>query len=340
MLQILFEGISLGLATGITCLGTCTPIYLPYLLTEDRKLSKSFMKVMEISLGRFFSYLAFGAAAGFIGKNISSVNREIFTSIAYILLSIYLIFSAYRSHQSHKKCSIPKAMKITKSAFILGILTGINFCPAFLIALSKAVNLGGVTFGMLHFFGFFLGTTVFILPLAFVNLFSKVKGMKTLAKLASLVIAMWFISVGIKGIYHWQQQNKSHNTESREKRIVEVFDSEQAIFLITDEESQNYFQELKESLNSATVETIHTFIFIEKIDWNIVMDTENPMILIDSDLMENELMNNKIGKFDHITIEEGFDIDKLVSFLKVYTFQVSNVLDWKFENTEEGDSHE
>ena len=86
MIKTLIEGTILGLTTGTACLVTCSPIYLPYLISEDRKLSKGIIAVLEISAGRFVSYLAFGAIAGYTGAQIASVNRELFTSIAYILL--------------------------------------------------------------------------------------------------------------------------------------------------------------------------------------------------------------------------------------------------------------
>ena len=65
MYKTLLEGLLLGFSTGSLCLLTCTPIYLPYLISEDRKLSKGILAVLEISAGRFFSYLAFGAIAGY-----------------------------------------------------------------------------------------------------------------------------------------------------------------------------------------------------------------------------------------------------------------------------------
>ena len=103
MFKTLVEGTILGLTTGTTCLITCTPIYLPYLISEDRKLGKSLLAVIEISAGRFFSYLAFGAIAGYAGAQIASINRELFTSIAYILLSIYLVLSAVRTNRKTKR---------------------------------------------------------------------------------------------------------------------------------------------------------------------------------------------------------------------------------------------
>jgi len=219
MFETLINGAALGLATGTSCLATCSPIYLPYLISEDRKLGKSLLAVMEISAGRFVSYLAFGALAGFAGAKIATTNREVFTSIAYILLSIYLVFSAVRTHRKTKGCNIPKMTKFTKNGIFLGILTGINFCPSFLIALSKAVDLGGVTSGMMLFLGFFFGTSVFLIPLAFIGQLSKVSLIKMVAQYASIFVAIWVTIAGVNGLKHYYEHQKS----AENTRYVEVF---------------------------------------------------------------------------------------------------------------------
>jgi sulfite exporter TauE/SafE len=329
MIKTLVEGFLLGFSTGSVCLVTCTPIYLPYLLTEDRKLSKSLSKVMEISLGRFFSYLAFGAIAGYAGSNIAAFNRQIFTSIAYILLSFYLIFSAYRTHRDHKKCYVPKALKFTKNAFILGILTGINFCPSFLIALSKAINLGGAVSGMFLFLGFFFGTTLFLIPLAFANLLTKIKGMKSIAQIASLLIAGWFIWQGIQGIYQWNQ-HRSPAIDNSEQRTVELFHEEQTIFILSEEKNKAYFDSLRFSFHKATPDSLNIVLYADVVDWNQIMAKSKTLLLIDSDFAE-KIPNYQ--RFDHILIEPGYEIETITNFLKKYTFQTDSVLEWKFENS-------
>ena len=324
MLATLAKGFGLGLSTGTICLATCTPIYLPYLLTEDRKLTKSLWKVTEISLGRFFSYLAFGAAAGFAGANISSVNREIFTSIAYILLSIYLLISAYRAHKTSHNCHVSKMMNLTKNGFILGILTGINFCPAFLIALSQAIDLGGTFSGMNLFFGFFLGTTLFLIPLAFANLLTHLKGMKKIAQIVSILIAIWFIWQGISGIIHWQKPTE----KSTEKRIVEVFHPRADIFMIRDNKNSAYFLSLKAKIQNVSQDSLSIILFDDHIDWNKIMNADYPILIYDLAL-QNDFTNLK--RIDHIGIEANYSIDQIVTFLKKYTFQTENFLEWKFE---------
>ena len=106
MLTTLIEGFILGISTGTLCLVTCTPIYIPYLMSEDRKFGRNFIKVFEISAGRFFSYIAFGALAGFLGG----------------ILSILLILGIARITRSYSVYTILMsgvAINFFFSAFIL-----------------------------------------------------------------------------------------------------------------------------------------------------------------------------------------------------------------------------
>ncbi len=324
--RTLLEGLILGFSTGTICLVTCTPIYLPYLLTEERKLIKSLLTVGEISLGRFFSYLAFGALAGFAGAKISSINRELFTSIAYILLSIYLILSAVRTRQKSKKCHIPKITKFTKRAFLLGVLTGINFCPAFLIALSKAVNLGGAISGMLLFLGFFFGTTVFLIPLAFVGLLSKIKEMKIIAQLASVLIGIWFIFTGIKGIVHWNEHNAPIPEDAR---IVDVFHPDRKILVISNLQNDEYFRSLKDSISVHHRNEVSYFLVRED-NFNFLEPADSSTIILDISLLEKKSLQSILKERDYFAVEENYSIQKVVNFLRTYTFRTAEYVHWEF----------
>ncbi len=119
MLKTLIEGFALGLSTGSACLVTCSPIYLPWLTAENNSVLRSLYKIMEISFGRFISYLLFGSLAGYFGTKISPMNREWFTGISYLLLCVFLVLNSFRTNRHDKRCLVPKWAKISQSPFIL-----------------------------------------------------------------------------------------------------------------------------------------------------------------------------------------------------------------------------
>lgn len=203
----LAEGVGLGLATGISCLASCGPIYLTYLLSEQRSTKQSLITILMLNLGRFVSYAAFGAIMGMLGGSLPSSIRIPLAFSGYILFSIYMIVSVVRVNKKCGGCDIPKWMKLTKSPILLGILTGFSVCPAFLIALTSAFDASGPLNGAMLFTGFFLGTTVYMLPFAIVGLFSKKKWLNTVAKYAAIFVAVYFGIMGIKGLASYYLQS-------------------------------------------------------------------------------------------------------------------------------------
>ena len=327
MIKTLIEGTVLGLTTGTACLVTCSPIYLPYLISEDRKLSKSIIAVLEISAGRFVSYLAFGAIAGYTGAQIASVNRELFTSIAYILLSAYLVLSAVRTSKKAKSCHVPKMARFTQSGIILGILTGINFCPSFLIALSKAVDLGGAFSGMMLFLGFFFGTSIFLLPLAFIGQISKVSKMKMVAQYASILVAIWFTFSGVKGLVHYFEHKK---LDAQPSRLVEAFNPNIPLAVIASEENSTYFKTLQDSLINYTPSSVHYFQYNKTILDSINKLSETVLVI------DSSILNESFDNYDYFQVEPDYDLSRMLKFMKFYTFKTRTHLHWEFIEKEEG----
>ena len=313
--SILIEGILFGFATGATCLASCAPIYLPYLLTEDRKIRSSIVTVLEISAGRFFSYLSFGALAGFTSSAISGTNRSLYTSIAYILLSAYLLLTTYRTHNEHKKCAVPKIAKISKSAFVLGILTGINFCPSFLIALSRVLDLGGVINGMLLFFGFFISTSLFLMPLAFVNVLTKIHIIKKYARYAALIIAVVYTAMGVIGLFKWFNPAPAPNF----KEQVSVFETERDL-VITASIETDYIKNLQTAISEESGKKVT---MISESDFSKIADLKNAVIFVDS-TQEKKILSILNESSYIIVVEENYPIETIKQQLHRYAFGIND----------------
>ncbi len=232
----LAEGTGLGLATGISCLASCGPIYLTYLLSEQRSSRQSLLTILLLNLGRFVSYAAFGAIMGFLGGSIPSSIRIPLAFSGYLLFSVYLIASVVRVNKTCGGCDIPRWMKLTKSPLLLGILTGFSLCPAFLIALTSAFNTTGPMQGAMLFTGFFLGTTVYMLPFTFFSLFSKKKWLTSVAKYAAIFVAVYFGITGIRGLAgYFLQYGDVIINETGEAGSVHIYNaiSDDTLYILT-----------------------------------------------------------------------------------------------------------
>lgn len=196
------EGFLLGLAVGTTCLVSCGPIYAPYLMQNKRSLEKSILDVLEISLGRFVTYAIIGGLAGIVGAKLVLLHRPIFSAAAHICLSIFLIVSAFITMGVEKQCSFSKYANFIKRPLLLGIFTGINFCPSFLIALTKAISLAGASSGMLFFASFFVGTSVYLLPLSLFGVFGGKKVCRNIGRVAAVAVGSWYMGQALSIILH------------------------------------------------------------------------------------------------------------------------------------------
>jgi sulfite exporter TauE/SafE len=191
--RYLIEGSTLGLSTGYLCLATCGPIYAPFLMQHSQAPLRYVLGIVELSLGRFSAYLLVGAIAGLFGRHVTELQRDYFTIAAYPLFSAFLVISALRSSACEKGCAASRWSRFSQWPFLLGVLTGINVCPSFLLAFSRSFTLSGPLAGMLFFTAFFAGTSVFLVPLSFVGMLGRKKQFRMIARAAAFAVAAWFI---------------------------------------------------------------------------------------------------------------------------------------------------
>jgi sulfite exporter TauE/SafE len=203
MFDALVRGAALGLATGTACLVSCGPVYLSYLLGERRSGLQSLRVVLVLNLGRFIAYALFGALVGLLGGAIPPQLRTPLAAAGYILFSVFLLMSVIRVRKSCGGCGTSRLLAVTKSAFLLGVLTGFSICPAFLIALTGAFESSGALSGMMLFIGFFAGTTVYMLPFAFLGLLTRRNWFTGLARILSVAVSVYFFAFGLRMIVNW-----------------------------------------------------------------------------------------------------------------------------------------
>jgi sulfite exporter TauE/SafE len=232
LLRYLTEGFLLGLSTGYVCLATCGPIYAPFLLERRHTWKGSLFALAKLSLGRFLTYALFGIVAGFLGRQITDFNKSYFTAIAYCVFSVLLVLSAFRANRREKGCMLPAWSRFADSPFILGVATGINFCPSFLIALTRAVDCSGPLSGGVLFSGFFIGTSVFLLPLFIFGVLGNKRLLRIAGQVSALLVGTWFITQAVLVFIHAAAPIPRDKGAPNE--IVTLLDSTKATLLTTD----------------------------------------------------------------------------------------------------------
>jgi hypothetical protein len=88
---------------------------------------------------------------------------------------------------------------------VLGLLTGLNFCLPFLMAVAGAADTGSLAGSLLFFVAFFAGTSVYFLPAPFIGLLRGAAFMSTVGKMAAGVAGLYYAYAGIiylvEGVY-------------------------------------------------------------------------------------------------------------------------------------------
>jgi sulfite exporter TauE/SafE len=323
MINHLTEGFLLGIATGTTCLATCGPVYAPYLMQYERNLWKSIVALFEISIGRFITYAIFGLIAGFLGASLAEVNRDLFTASAYVLFSCFLLITTFRTNKKEKCCQTGKWATFIDRPVILGILTGINFCPSFLLAITKAVDLNGPVAGLLLFSSFFVGTSLFLIPLSFFGLFGLKKQFRMIARISAILISIWFITQAGITFYHYVLEKKAVS-EIDPKLIVNILEPTIPAYIIGTDRTETIC--LQKDLSSARKSEV------KFIDFKTTQVPDSGIFFVGQELtagthVETNFLK-KSGRFILILPDsshkrlDSLKVKKLIDFLSFYSFKI------------------
>jgi sulfite exporter TauE/SafE len=196
IIEAISQGVLLGLSTGVFCLVTCAPVYVPFVLSEDRKLWGNILAVGEIAAGRLIAYLLFGLILGILGTQISGprLNKAIGTTM--ILLSVLmLIFVVTKKWPHFGLCKLSK--KYVNYPAFFGFLTGINVCPPFLLAMSIALSYTSIAGSIILFGGFFVGTSFYLILLVPLGLAAKVESIRQIGLITSVMSGVLFLVLGV-----------------------------------------------------------------------------------------------------------------------------------------------
>jgi sulfite exporter TauE/SafE len=200
------DGFILGLSNGATCVAYCAPVLVPYLLGEGRSIRQNSVLTVQFLLGRLLGYLLFAVLAWGINRSILQgvSHPDLLIGPAYVVFSLLLIYYGFFKTKTscattrmngfrHKVMTIwPVSLPMTA-----GFVTGLSFCPPFLLAFTNAIGKTSLLQSLLFFFAFFLGTSIFFIPTPFVGIFRGFSALKIIGKMAAGLIGVYYFYSGI-----------------------------------------------------------------------------------------------------------------------------------------------
>jgi hypothetical protein len=208
-MAIIVQGFLLGLASGASCLATCAPVLLPYLLSEGRTVRGNAGPVLHFLGGRLAGYMIFAVFAWEAGRWIRSAPRSgIIFGIIYAVLACMLMaygFSAPPASCAGSGLSGRLAAIAGHWPWIMpglmGLLTGLSLCPPFLAALAGATGQATLVSSLLFFSAFFAATALYLAPFPLAGLFGRSPLVRISARLAAGVMGAYYLYRGLIMIY-------------------------------------------------------------------------------------------------------------------------------------------
>jgi sulfite exporter TauE/SafE len=198
------EGFLLGLASGGTCLAYCAPVLVPLMLGGGQPARANGMVLAEFLFGRLGGYLLFGLLAGWTGQRIldDPILRSAMFGAAYLILAVMLLYFGLAKLPS--ACALgfagPRKWLARRPALLplgMGFVTGLNLCPPFLLAFAGAAYTGSLTASLLLFGAFFIGTSLYMLPLPILGAFHRHAAVALVGKMAAVLMAAYYLYSGV-----------------------------------------------------------------------------------------------------------------------------------------------
>ena len=199
-IQYFSEGIFLGLVTGLSCAVFCMPVFIG-LTSRNLNNITPVINLVFFLIGRLIAYILVGIIFSVIGMQLKIISFLEFVSKFIIggLLIYWGIKGFLEIDREKLNCNIKKFIKVTP--FFAGILTGISPCPPFIAGITRVMVIGKVLAGVLYFLGFYITTSLFLIPAFITGLVKYKKELKLIMSYSSIIFGIIFLILGIIKIF-------------------------------------------------------------------------------------------------------------------------------------------
>lgn len=199
------QGFLLGLANGTTCLAFCAPVLVPFLLEEGKNIRDNLVMLLKFLGGRLGGYMLLGLLAWAMGDLLlrTTSYQGLVIGMAYVGLSALLLVAVLREKgPAPGACAFEGARATLRRwpAMLpvgMGLLAGLKICPPLLLAFTDAASSGTLGGSLLPFVTFFLGTSLYFLPISVLGAFARLPDLRIVGKFAAVMVALYYLVSGI-----------------------------------------------------------------------------------------------------------------------------------------------
>jgi len=198
------DSLILGLSSGSACIATCGMVMFPYLMSGSAGVKKIALDLTLFLMTRFLVYFILATLSWYFGQALFSnpVVRNIVPGILYMVFAVLLIWYSI-SKNSNPDCPA-KILKTVNNhrlvPILLGIVNSLGFCPALFIILTKGATQGTLIQSYVAFLAFFIGSSLWFLPLPLAGKIRKKEVLRNIGILATGLAGIIFMIKGLTNI--------------------------------------------------------------------------------------------------------------------------------------------
>jgi hypothetical protein len=191
----------LGLSSGSACLSTCGMVIFPYLMAGSAGVKRITSDLALFLFTRLVIYFTLATLSWYFGQAIFSnlFVRNIVPGILYIVFAVMLVWYSI-SINRNPECPAKIVSTMNNRRIVpimLGVVNSLGLCPALLIILLNGATQGNIMQSYFVFLAFFIGSSVWFLPLPLAGKIRKKEVLKTIGILATGLAGIIFMIKGL-----------------------------------------------------------------------------------------------------------------------------------------------
>jgi sulfite exporter TauE/SafE len=194
----------LGLSSGSACLATCGMVMFPYLMAGSSGVRRITTDLSVFLITRLVAYFILATLAWYFGQAFFSdpLIRNIVPGVLYIVFAVMLVW--YSIDKSRNPACPAKIVNTVNNRrlvpLFLGIVNSLGFCPALFIIMTKSATQGTIVQSYLAFLAFFVGSSLWFLPLPLAGKVKKKEVLSTIGLMATGLAGIIFMIRGITNL--------------------------------------------------------------------------------------------------------------------------------------------
>lgn len=194
----------LGLSSGSACLATCGMVMFPYLMSGSAGPKRIAFDLSLFLFTRLVVYFILATLSWYLGQAIfnNPVVRNVVPGVLYIAFAVMLVwYSISKTRSADCPAKIVKTVNNHRLIpILLGLVNSLGFCPALFIILTKGATQGTISQSYLAFLAFFIGSSVWFLPLPLAGRIRKKEVIRNIGILATGLAGIIFMIKGITNL--------------------------------------------------------------------------------------------------------------------------------------------